>query len=713
MRQKREKKVTVKDDAAKPTRNRSRPSKIPRRSPLSKMKERVSSRLESFGLHSLRQGNSSSSGNLNLSAKNEASKTALQNVHDMPSTSKASPPPAEPETTSSPTAPSIGSRKRAQSGNINSTSGVSTTPDSFRKRKLAFSRDSPSKLPDAKKPLLEQATTLSDEQEQTKSHIPRLKLKSKSEINLIIKEDNKMGHIDSWLNAYQNFTEEDQRIALERLIDNSTHKNIRFMRDVIEPRFQRDFISLLPPELALHVLSKLEPKDLVSATQTCRTWRQLADDNTIWRQKCLEENVKECSTPILKQYKSWAKTRTPEIVGENIHSPWKKTIMRKKRIEKVWIEGDVTPLELVGHDDHVVTCLQFDGQRIVSGSDDSTLKVWNAKTGHCQSTLIGHTGGVWCLEMKDDWIVSGSTDRTLRVWSAETGKCIETLYGHCSTVRCMALSGNQVVSGSRDNTLRVWDLTTLKCTAVLVGHFAAVRCVCFDGKKIVSGSYDNTVKIWDPNQAGNKLLHTLQGHTMRVYSLQFDGKHVVSGSLDTNIMVWDADTGTLLHTLVGHQSLTSGMELRGKTLVSGNADSFVKIWDIETGLLVRTLDDKNKHSSAVTSLQYCGKFIVTSSDDGTVKLWNAETGEWIRDLVSLDTRQTGGVVWRIKASETKLVCAVGSRNGTELTKLLVLNFDDLAAAKRASHSQSALPGTSASFDAAAINFNSLGHVNPT
>jgi len=143
------------------------------RSPLSKMKERVSSRLESFGL---RQGSSSSSGNLNLSAKNEASKTALQNVHDMPSTSKASPPPAEPETTSSPPAPSIGSRKRAQSGNINSTSGVSTTPDSFRKRKLAFSRDSPSKLPDAKKPLLEQATTLSDEQEQTKSHIPRLKL---------------------------------------------------------------------------------------------------------------------------------------------------------------------------------------------------------------------------------------------------------------------------------------------------------------------------------------------------------------------------------------------------------------------------------------------------------------------------------------------------------------------------------------------------------
>ena len=55
-----------------------------------------------------------------------------------------------------------------------------------------------------------------------------------------------------------------------------------------------------------------------------------------------------------------------------------------------------------------------------------------------------------------------------------------------------------------------------------------------------------------------------------------------------------------------------------------------------------------QQKSAVTSLQYGGKFIVTSSDDGTVKLWNAETGKHIRDLVSLESRRNGGVVWRIK-----------------------------------------------------------------
>lgn len=51
------------------------------------------------------------------------------------------------------------------------------------------------------------------------------------------------------------------------------------------------------------------------------------------------------------------------------------------------------------------------------------------------------------------------------------------------------------------------------------------------------------------------------------------------------------------------------------------------------------------------------------------------SGDFIRDLVALDSGGSGGVVWRIRANHTKLVCAVGSRNGTEETKLMVLDFD--------------------------------------
>lgn len=163
--------------------------------------------------------------------------------------------------------------------------------------------------------------------------------------------------------------------------------------------------------------------------------------------------------------------------------------------------------------------------------------------------------------------------------------------------------------------------------------------------------------------------------------LQFDGVHVVSGSLDTSIRVWDAITGTCKHTLMGHQSLTSGMELRQNILVSGNADSTVKVWDTTNGQCLQTLSGKlipkkmahfnplneqqqitqktkridfvwnlgpNKHQSAVTCLQFNSRFVITSSDDGTVKLWDVRTGEFIRNLVTLESGGSGGVVWRIR-----------------------------------------------------------------
>lgn len=56
----------------------------------------------------------------------------------------------------------------------------------------------------------------------------------------------------------------------------------------------------------------------------------------------------------------------------------------------------------------------------------------------------------------------------------------------------------------------------------------------------------------------------------------------------------------------------------------------------------------NKHQSAVTCLQFNSRFVITSSDDGTVKLWDVRTGEFIRNLVTLESGGSGGVVWRIR-----------------------------------------------------------------
>uniref|UniRef100_A0A8W7PAS8 F-box/WD repeat-containing protein 7 n=1 Tax=Anopheles coluzzii TaxID=1518534 RepID=A0A8W7PAS8_ANOCL len=484
---------------------------------------------------------------------------------------------------------------------------------------------------------------------------------------IIPTKDNPPPELCEWLMQFQRWTHVERLLAVDRLIEHCEPTQVRHMMKVIEPQFQRDFISLLPKELALQVLSYLEPKDLLRAAQTCRSWRFLADDNLLWKEKCKESGIGiEPSTDRPKR------GRTGNMPP--ISSPWKAAYMRQHIIEMNWRSRPIrTAKVLKGHDDHVITCLQFCGNRIVSGSDDNTLKVWSAITGKCLRTLTGHTGGVWSSQMSGNIIISGSTDRTLRVWKADTGQCMHILHGHTSTVRCMHLHGNKVVSGSRDATLRVWDVNLGTCLHMLVGHLAAVRCVQYDGKLIVSGAYDYMVKVWNPER--QECLHTLQGHTNRVYSLQFDGIHVVSGSLDTSIRVWDAETGSCKHALMGHQSLTSGMELRQNILVSGNADSTVKVWDIITGQCLQTLSGPNKHQSAVTCLQFNSRFVITSSDDGTVKLWDVKTGEFIRNLVLLESGGSGGVVWRIRANDTKLICAVGSRNGTEETKLMVLDFD--------------------------------------
>lgn len=208
----------------------------------------------------------------------------------------------------------------------------------------------------------------------------------------------------------------------------------------------------------------------------------------------------------------------------------------------------------------------------------------------------------------------------------------------------------------------------------------------------MSGAYDYSVRVWDA--ATGHCTHVLAGHGNRVYSLQFDPERnlVISGSLDTTIRVWDisGSSGESRHILTGHKSLNSDMQLRGNILVSGNADMTVKVWDIGSGQCLHTMDGPHKHQSAVTCLQFLKNgLIVSSSDDGTVKLWDSANGQFVRDLIRLETgsgsgatgpaasgsQSGGGVVWRLKATDTKLICAVGSRSGIEPTRLLVLDFD--------------------------------------
>jgi WD40 repeat protein len=291
---------------------------------------------------------------------------------------------------------------------------------------------------------------------------------------------------------------------------------------------------------------------------------------------------------------------------------------------------------LTGHTDMVASvAFSPDGHHIVSGSNDRTLRLWNADTGQpIGAPLTGHTGAVNGVAFSPDGhrIVSGSDDRTLRLWNADTGQPIgQPFTGHTEAVNGVAFSpdGHRIVSGSDDRTLRLWNADTGQpIGAPLTGHTDTVNGVAFspDGHRIVSGSYDRTLRLWDADTS-QPIGAPLTGSTDRVYGVAFspDGHRIVSSSQDGTLRLWNADTSQPIgQPLKGHQGAVWSVAFSadGHSIISSSTDSTVRLWDADTG------QPFTGHTGAVTSVAFSpdGHRIVSGSEDDTLRLWDPATG---------------------------------------------------------------------------------------
>ncbi|XRB01759.1 dynein assembly factor [Pycnococcus provasolii] len=305
------------------------------------------------------------------------------------------------------------------------------------------------------------------------------------------------------------------------------------------------------------------------------------------------------------------------------------------------VDIDATILNnMTGHSEYVTSAsYSADGTRIVSASQDKTVRVWDATTGACLSVLEGHSGAVFSASYSVDGtrIVSASQDKTVRVWDATTGARLFVLKGHSRAVTSVSYfaDGTRIVSASFDKTVRVWNATTGACLSVLEGHSRPVTSASYstDGTRIVSASDDRTIRVWDATTGA--CISVLKGHSNRVTSASYsaDGTRIVSASGDETVRIWNATTGACISVLKGHSSVVTSASYSsdGTRIVSASSDNTVRIWDATTGACISVLEG---HSDYVTSASYSvdGTRIVSASYDKSVRVWDATTGACISVL---------------------------------------------------------------------------------
>ena len=308
-----------------------------------------------------------------------------------------------------------------------------------------------------------------------------------------------------------------------------------------------------------------------------------------------------------------------------------------------------------------------DSKTLVSGSDDKTLRLWDAATGKSLGDpLKGHDGYVSGVAFSPDGktIVSGSEDSTLRLWDAASGKALdEPLKGHKEAVTSVDFSpdGKTIVSGSEDSTVRLWDAASGKALGEpLNGHFSTVTSVAFspDGKKFVSGSYDNTLRLWDTatgktiGEPSLDQLSTLDAVTSVAFSP--DGEIIAAGNTNKTLTVWSPIGKLFVHKVAdiidplqyvdpGDRVTSIAFSPDRDVIVYGTNNGILRFWDrsyFENDN--ESIEPLKAHDGTVNSIAFSpdGKVFVSVSDDKTLNLWdsyivNDTFGELSKDFGAL------------------------------------------------------------------------------
>lgn len=262
-------------------------------------------------------------------------------------------------------------------------------------------------------------------------------------------------------------------------------------------------------------------------------------------------------------------------------SPFNDTIVSASRDStvRVWTQDNGVWTSKVNFTSSgFVNALSFDSinNLVISAGQDKLVNITDLFSSGIDAkfVLIGHEGNVCSLDYADGQIISGSWDSTAKVW--ENNQVKYTLSGHNGSVWDVKILGNdRFLTSSADRTVKLWQGS--KEIKTFIGHSDVARGLAIfpDGETFASSSNDGTVIIYDFD--GN-LLQKLIGHESFVYSVKLlsNGDIVTSGE-DRTVRIWRNGAAIQVITLPSI-SVWSVSVLPNDDIVTGGSDSIVRIF---------------------------------------------------------------------------------------------------------------------------------------
>jgi WD40 repeat protein len=304
--------------------------------------------------------------------------------------------------------------------------------------------------------------------------------------------------------------------------------------------------------------------------------------------------------------------------------------------------------------------------------------LWAKPVWNLQQTIAAHSDWVRCLSFTPDGtkLVSGSFDKTIKLWQIATGTALQTLKDHQKGVFALAVSadGKLLASGSWDELIKLWDLETGTLLENLTQHQASVRSLAIspDSKTLISGSFDCTIVLW--NLPDGKVATTLTDtEPIAAIALSTDGQLLASTGDNGIVKIWSLASGLAIAASSGNEHCIGSLAIDpdGQTIAAGTVNGYIVLWQLHQRddapphiELVQTI---KAHAGQINACLFSpdGQYLITGSVDGKAKVWYRGEDRCFRDKArSILKGDPGRSVMSVAIAPHSQLIAIGGADGT-------------------------------------------------